>query len=474
MGIAFPALLMGVNFLLFLAMCRRELLGHTILLPPVVIFGGLEVISTWPAPLFAYFDGSAQDGYPAAVAGLSFMMFLVGVAASQYIFRIRPEEPRRFLERPILDSQGSRSYGLGILALVILLIAVGLLLYQGLPPQIHLFAEAIRQGQPLNLAMADMSAYRFELSKAYLFGGEYRGQGIMRAFLSTGWLYVMCLVLVRMAAAKGRQERRWWGKRWALLAVFSLLFIAGDGTRAPFVLVLAQLLAVFSMLRPLKKTEVVGAGLAGFALVIGLSMASHKSSAWLSAQSPIQEAAQAVFERISIGNGMSNVYIIELIREGTFNFMDGEVHLRGLLAALPGTRFSDQPFSNVLAETMANRTTTTYLTSTYLGMLYFDFGLIGCMLGYGLIGMVLQGAQHFFFQRPKRAVALPVGLLVSVSLGMISLYGWISLLPKFAILVCCDVMVRFLCRLRQAPRGWIGEQTPVVPGPVAICGSEKT
>jgi hypothetical protein len=160
---------------------------------------------------------------------------------------------------------------------------------------------------------------------------------------------------------------------------------------------------------------------------------------------------KAVFERISVGNGMSNVNLMELIREGTFRFMDGEVHLRGLLAALPGTWFSDQPFSNILAETMGNRWTMTYLTSTYLGTLYFDFGLVGCLLGYGLIGMALQGAQHYFFQRPKRAVSLPVGLLVTVSLGMTSIHGWILLLPKFALLACCDIMVRTLGGMRRVP-----------------------
>lgn len=463
MGITFPALLIVADFLLFLAMCRRELLAREILLTPVVFFGGLEILSVWPAPFYAYVDGAVQDGYPALVAGLSFAAFLGGVAASRYLFRIRPGESRRFLEQPLLDKQGLRSQGLGLVALAMLLIAVGLLLYQGLPPQMHLLAEAIRKSQPLNLVMMDMSAYRFELSKAHLFGGEYRGQGIMRVFLSTGWLFVLCHALVRMAAARNSRARRRWVKRMAVLGVVSLLFVSGDGTRAPFIFMMAQLLAMYSLLMPLKKSAVAGVALASFALVVALSLASHKSSGWMDEQSPIQAGARAVFERISVGNGMNNVNVIELMREGTFKQMNGEVHRRGLLAALPGTYYSDQPFSNILAETMLNRTTTTYLTSTYLGMLYHDFGLLGCIVGYGVIGMALQGAQHCFFRRPKRAVALPMGLLVSVSLGMISFHGWIELLPKFALLACCGFLVRFLGRLRRAPRGPLVREPPLGP-----------
>lgn len=449
MDITVPALLMVANLLLFLVMCRRDLFGHAILLTPVVIFGGFEIISVWSAPFYAYWDGSAQDGYPALVVELSFLMFLVGVAASRYVFRIRPGEPRQYLERPILEGQNIRNYGFGIGVLVILLIAVGLLLYQGVPPQLHLFLEVIRQGQPLSLVMGDMSAYRYELTKSYLFGGEYRGQGIMRVFLSTGWLYVMCVMLVRMAAERNLQDRRRWGKWIVLVAVFSMFFVSGDGTRAPLIFMMAQLLIAFSLLMPLRKSVVAGVGLASFALVIALSLTSHKAASWMRSQSPLQEGTQAVFERISVGNGMSNVNIIELIREGTFDYMKGEVHMRGLLAALPGTMFSDQPFSNILAETMSNRWTTTYLTSTYLGTIYHDFGLIGCLVGYGLIGMVLQGVQHFFFLRSKRASFLPLGLLLLAYLGMVSLYGWISILPKFALLACCDILVRTLSGMRR-------------------------
>jgi len=475
MDITIPALLMVANLGLYLAMCRRELFGRTILLTPVVVFGAFEIISVWAAPFVAYVEGTALDGYPAAVVALSFLAFLFGVAATRYGLRVRVGEPRRFLDQPILDRPGwGRSYGAGAVLLVGLLIGVGLLLYQGLPPQLRLFAEAIRQGQPLSLVMTDMSAYRFELSKAHLFGGAYRGQGIMRVFLSSGWLYVLCLALVRMVAARNSPERRRWAKRMAYLSVFSLFFVSGDGTRAPFIFLMAQLLTAYSLLMPLKKSAVAGVALAGFALVVGLSLTSHKSMSWMRAQSPIQEGVQVVFERISVGNGMSNVNIIELIREGTFDYMDGEVHLRGLLAALPGTHFSDQPFSNILAETMSNRWTTTYLTSTYLGTLYHDFGLIGCLMGYALIGMVLQGAQHYFFRRPKRATSLPLVLLLFAYLGMISLYGWISVLPKFAILACCDLVVRFLCRMRRAPSNWVGEAASGIPAVETAGGGEKS
>jgi oligosaccharide repeat unit polymerase len=474
MDIKFGVLLMVLNLWLFLWMCRKELTGSSVLLTPVAIFGLMEIISVWPAPFYAYLNNIVQDGYAAVVAGLSFLMFLAGAMVARYLWCIRPGEPRRFLERPILDNYGTRGWWGAAIGLVALLIAVGLLLYQGMPPQIRLFAEALRHGQPLSIALPDIAEFRYNLTKSYLFGGEYRGQGVMRVFLSMGWLYVMCLAMVHAVAAKNSSEFRLWKIRFILMALFSLLFIAGEGTRAPFLMVLVQLVAAFSLLRPIKRTAMLNAALAGFVLIIALSMVSYKSMSWMNAKHPLLEGAQAVLQRISTGNGINNVYIIEHIRDGMFNFMEGNVHLRSLLATLPGTRFSEQSFSNILAETMRGRFTTSHSTSTYLGTLYFDFGLLGCMLGYGLIGFVLQWAQHFFFQRPKRVVALPLMLLLSTSLGLISLYGWIALLPKLAVLVFCDVLVRSLRRLRWAPYGPIKAEPPVVvPAPVMIRGREK-
>lgn len=474
MDIKFGALLLVLDLWLFLWMCRKELAGSSVLLTPVVIFGLMEIISVWPAPFYAYLNNMVQDGYAAMVTGLSFLMFLAGAMAARYLWRIRPGEPRRFLEKPILDNCGSRGWWGAVMGLMVLLIAVGLLLYQGMPPQIRLLAEALRHGQPFSLALPDIAEFRYNLTKSYFFGGEYRGQGAMRVFLSMGWLYVMCLAMIRAVAAKNPSECRRWKIRFIVMAFFSLLFIAGEGTRAPFLMVMVQLVAVFSLLRPIKRATMLNAALAGFVLVIALSMLSHKSMSWMNAKHPLLEGAQSVLQRISTGNGINNVYIIEHIRDGMFNFMEGNVHLRSLLATLPGTRFSEQSFSNILAETMHGGFTTSHSTSTYLGTLYFDFGLLGCMLGYGLIGFVLQWAQHFFFQRSKRITALPLMLLLSVSLGLISLYGWIALLPKLAVLVFCDMLVRYLRRMRWASYGAIKEKTPaVVPVPVMIRGHEK-
>jgi hypothetical protein len=438
MDLALAILLLGTGAVFFVFFCRRELMGPSILLTPVLLFGGIEAVSVWAAPFYAYGNGVAYDGHSALVVATSFWAFLMGVALARRIGLDNAGEGRRFVGTDMAGGP-PLDHWTGLMALIVVLCGAGFYLYRGLPPQVAMFGDAWRHGQPLDLVMTDMRDIRFDLTKAHLFGGEYRGQGAIRVLLSVGWRFAMIAGLVRLAASRNRKEARRWGVRLAGMVVLSLLYLAGDGTRAPFLMAMVQLLAAYSLLFPLRKKTLALAISLGFALILVLSLGSHKSAEWMRAQNPLKEGFRDVAERFFVVNGINNVYIMEFIRSGMLEHANGAIHWSRITSAMPGGGGGgQQSFSNMLAETISGRESTSFATSTYLGTLYMDFGWTGCVVGYFLLGVALQATQHGMFRQNGRKYRFPAWLLLGSYAGLVTMGGWIQVLVNVAVLAVCS------------------------------------
>lgn len=438
MDLALAILLLGAGAGFGLRICRRELLGGSVLLTPVLLFCGMEAATVWAAPFYAYGNGLAYDGYSALVVATSFWMFLLGVALARGIGLGNAREVCRFAGDD-LPAGPPLAHWTGLVALILVLCGAGFYLYRGMPPQVAMIGDALRHGQPLDLVMADLRDARFDLTKAHWFGGEYRGQGAIRVLLSVGWRFAMVAGLVRLAASRRRKEARRWGARLAGMMAMSFLYLAGDGTRAPLLMALAQVLAAASLLFPLRKKTLAVVLSAFFALVLALSLGSHKSAEWMLSRNPLKEGFMAVSERFLVGNGINNVHIIEFMRSGMLEPANGALHWSRIVSAMPGGGGEGlQSFSNVLAETIGGKETTTFASSTYLGTLYADFGWLGCLAGYFLLGMGLQAIQHGLFRQNGGKFGFTAWLLAGSYAGMVTLGGWTQALVNVAVLAACS------------------------------------
>ena len=126
--------------------------------------------------------------------------------------------------------------------------------------------------------------------------------------------------------------------------------------------------------------------------------------------------------RISLGNGVHTLEVINYVDDGRLELGLGVIHWEKLLTALPGVSVGE-PFSQQLqALRQPRRTGTTFASMTYFGILYADFGALGVVAGYALIGLFVAIATRFLFTRRKgvlevAGVSLSVWYFADLSVG---------------------------------------------------------
>lgn len=310
-----------------------------------------------------------------------------------------------------------------------LMIIIGIYQYNGFPPLISVISDLFDGGISQNSILSYKSD-RLLLTKAHYFGGEYRGQGLFRTVIKFGWTYL--LVFSYSVYFNSRN------KKWLLLfliAMFgSIAFVAGDGTRAPITRVFLTLLIAMTMLNKIPLRKIIKISFIILALLISLSMVSSKLYHIAnSGEGLIYSAFESILLRILTGNQINDVIAIDYFDRGLIQHYFGQQHVIQLINSLPGVSSYDS-FSLTLANIYNTGSNTTYMSPTYLAVAYADFGFIGSVIIYGLLGFFIGMSEKVIFSLPKNSINFTIGSILLLELGFMALSGLIKLIPSLIVI----------------------------------------
>jgi oligosaccharide repeat unit polymerase len=416
---------------------------NSIIFTPFLILMANEISRVMPAFIVTAISGEVPDFYPLMVFFLSFVSVITGFAFAIEYVRFESYLPRRFLctETRI---RSERQVLFAILCASVGLFAAGLYLYQGFPSVTQALIGMVT-GEEAGELLQTVGEARRTITKGYYFGEAYRGQGLIRALMQTCWPFLCCMALAVFIKTKKIS----WLLVLVALVFASFVFIAGDGTRAPFINMLILLIVLYSFLKRITKKSVLMMGLCLTVVAILLSLYSYKAKALLGSDDFVLTALSKIWERILVGNGLNDIWAIEFIRSSVLEYRLGGVHLRDFLAALPGTQ-GGVPFAHELYLLMnPGAIGTTYATGTYITKAFVDFGIAGVGFLFFGIGFLIGICQVAILQVKKTLLNLTLVTFVAFYTGNMVLNGPIGALSALVVVGAFYAFMRGLFLLSE-------------------------
>jgi hypothetical protein len=393
-------------------------------LSPFLTLMIFQFLLVFPAFEFAQELEASHDHYALVIWLIGDVGILIGFAVTYLSLGCSRDLPRRFMNREAkLERQTGDTFAVVILAA--LLIAVGFFLYGGLPATVKGLASVFKGTSGDLTALAVRNA-RQQLTKGAYFGGEYRGAGVMTSLEEVGWSLITAFFLLKFL------ERHSVLRLVVFLAsvVAAWVFVAGTGTRGPFIQLLVCVAAAYSLRRSLHWHSLVG--LFVFVCVVGIGMSIYSTKMQnLLALGPSQfakKAVQIIFLRIVVGNGINDVYAIEYIRSGAMELQEGGIHLRDILAAIPGLGEKAPPLAYQLfvLEHPGTRTTV-FATGSYISKVFVDFASLGVALIFPIVGAVVALMQRWIFGFRPTPWGLACISVLSIAIGNLVMTGPVGL-----------------------------------------------
>lgn len=384
-----PVELLGVG--VFAAICvvwplyyYRGTLVSGIVFTPMLVCLIIFLLQVAPSMLLAHYYGFYPSVYPSIVFFLAYVFLWVGYLLPRN-HRIVLSAGSGVAYFRILQSRGVLPERMARLAVIALLVLAGLNFYDGLPPTYHsLFATLT--GNIGELAK-ELQQSRLALTKGAYFGGEYTGQGINTALQEIGWALLIAHAAAALAFRGGLRRVLWL----VAMIVGAWLFVAGTGTRAPFVLSTVAGLIAYSLIRPVPIRVALAFFLFLIVMLVFLTSYTHRFLDIVTGEVAWSDAFTRVFERLIFGNGSNDVRAILADDQGMFNESVGHYHIRNFISAIPGVQ-GGLPLAYRLTEIYGGGATT-FKSGTYLGTIYVDFGIAGIAVVFALIGTTLRLMQ---------------------------------------------------------------------------------
>ncbi|MBZ0218263.1 MAG: oligosaccharide repeat unit polymerase [Fimbriimonadaceae bacterium] len=311
-------------------------------------------------------------------------------------------------------------------------IVVGWLYFGGFPPVVSSIGSLL-SGQLSSDAAIGVRDFRYTMTKAAYFGGEYRGQGIFRAITYTNCAIIVSYFAFYFAARGSRKSALYLG----LSILFAFIFVGGVGDRGPFLQILLISACAYSMMRPFRVMQLVKVGILTFAMFILLSSLSTKGIYFFQEEgfSGIFSLIDSLVSRIFRGNSQYDFMIIELVETDSWSLRWGAVHLRNIITAIPGINYGVPVSYELFAYLNPSSDRTTFLSGTYLTHTYLDFGWFGSVIVYTIAGMLIAFISRYAEAKSCRSsitfLALPS---LYFSLGKVIVYGIPGLIPSLVIL----------------------------------------
>jgi len=315
------------------------------------------------------------------------------------------------------------------LILVIFLLAIGIYVYNGFPPILNNIKQLIF-GTLSDASALDASYQRYLLTKSYYFGENYRGQGLIRIFLKFGYSYLIIISYVNFREKKNKS----WIVLFIISAILSLAFVAGDGTRGPILRVFMALLISSSIYKKEKISNLINILLIMLLIVIIISMTSTKMF-FQSKESGniILSSISSIMNRLLTGNQINDVYVIEFLKSGVLKYSFGKFHLVQFINQFPGVS-SYKSFSYELSQLYGSGSGTTYMSPTYLSLAYTDFGIIGVILIYSLMGIIINYVSIKIFIKEKNSINISYLSLIILEMGLLPITGPIAIIPSIIVI----------------------------------------
>jgi hypothetical protein len=427
---------------------------------PVLLFGIFEIVSVWPSTIYAFVTGySATGAFPALLAALGFGALLLGFVLVTAMIGSSADQPAVFRDRPILVGHPGSSYALAIAAVACVLTALGMYLYDGVPP----FVEGLivlGSGGDVNSAINIIANGREVVTKSHYLGGTYRGQGLILELMQDGWPYLVAVASLLFF----KTRRRRWLFTAALLTVLMLFFIAGSGQRWQMVAAILYLGLVFTLATRVSIRSVLSVAFVGTLVYGGMSVLNSNYEDIGQTADPVSSFFARAGQRIALGNGLHNIEGINFIDNGSLQFGLGGIHAQKFFTSIPGVGKDEVPFALRLAlllDPFRPADDSTYASQTYFGWLYADLGVPGVVVVYCLFGAVLALAQRWVFTRSKGLLDLPALAFVIYYLGEFSLDGPASVTASLVVVSALWVGLHVLAAASE-PR-WAARYPPASP-----------
>jgi hypothetical protein len=382
-------------------------------LTPIGVFLGMEIVATWPALMSESLARPSSDGIPLAVLTAAATLaavtaYLVFAGAHGSVARWR--DPRNV---PVPDRL--RALGAGIWFLVSVLSLVSIWRLGGVPPMLTGgFSSLI---DPLTHAdkVAEIRETRRVLTKGYLVGETYQGQGILNALTEAGWQVAVIAAVLRYGWDRSSASLR------QLIAVGALtfVFLGSMGQRSPLVLAFLVAAGAAALQFRFSTRRLTAFALVGFAFLLFISPLSKGEAGGTG----IVDRQIAIARRITEGNGQHNVAIVRLVDSGVLEARNGGLFVDLTLLMVPGAPAAE-PFTLTVTRLTqgVGANTTAFSTPTNFGYLYADGKETAVILGYGIVGAVM-GLLWRFLLRMRSYVGAILLVQGAVLLGYMSVTG---------------------------------------------------
>lgn len=415
--------LIGLGWFLFLA--YRQRFDKYFIVTPFIFFGFNEILSLWGVPLNFAFKEKPLDGWEILVIGTAFLAFVTGF----YLAGGKNLSFKSYLSQPITSNHRAQYYFMGVICTSIILILLGLYYYQGAPALGFSIFELIMGNITMSEMAGLMSEQRFLLTKSHWFGGEYRGQGVINVLQRIGWRFIVAISLIMYLNLRS--------KKWLALSVLTIfcliMFQAGTGERAPLVYSVLFIIIVLSLMQKTSPRHFIILSTLGFMFLMGTTYFSAKGGLVKDSPEFVSKLASQLVERIFLGNAIHDLEIMEFVESGQLEKRHGMYHIEKFVSSFPGLRMGEPLGYRV--SYLRGSSEEVFSSGTYLGFVYADFGYLGVLVIFFLIGVFLTYIQKFIFNNKRDVTLIVMSSMATFYLAFMASNGFIGFASNMVMVV---------------------------------------
>jgi uncharacterized membrane protein len=205
-----------------------------------------------------------------------------------------------------------------------------------------------------------------------------------------------------------------------------------------------------SLVVRLNPRRVLLAALLLLILILVVTPLSSQMTSLADAENVVLDTFIGAVRRVALGNGITNIEVMQFLDDGRLQFGWGVIHWEKLLTALPGITVG-VPFSSQVQMIRNPFAKTAFSSMTYLGILYADFGAFGVIIGYLLIGVVLAWEHTILFNMRKTILKLPALAFAILYSTDLSIGSSVSVIASLVIVTLFYFSLRLLVWVQEVP-----------------------
>lgn len=439
-------LFFAIAIVIFLLLWKNES-KFTFVISPFLIFSIYCLMGILTC-INAYQNKICESTLPFWIYFCSYLVFSAGFFLHKNSLQFKKGNILGYKSQEF-EVEDYNKYFFPLIVLTLIMIGVGLYLYKGIPMSIRNLISLFKGDLTHTNAVA-LTEFRRELTKSYYFGGEYNGSGMLRTVLRYGWEFIDIVAVTLLIKDKERFKRN---LAFSIIAiVLSYIFVSGDGTRFSILRVLLAVIIAVSILKNIKIGRAIRIIIILLVLMVIVSSASNKMYSSDVDGNGFMNSFMGIIDRIMSGNQINDVYVIDWYSKGLMDFYHGKQHYIQLVNALPGSS-THMSFSYEIARMYGAGSDTTYMSPTYLSILYADFGVVGALIGYYLIGALIPIVECYLYKKTKNVFWFTVTSIFILELGLLIMTGFVKIIPDIVVIIVICLLYKFLLYLTKKYSG---------------------